>query len=489
MREFQIQFFNNDRAEVPDFKNFEVIDGSITNEYLKQKHAFVEVLRREWESISDYIDKRNDDVLIRDSDGVDFKGRIVSFTNADTKVEVELGSYEEDAKTGEPILGTVSRSQSDKQMVEEIITTDGSTNIPANFPLFKGNVEQTVNNLSFVFSNSTTAGMIRQVQGATGAFVEYDGAANELNYEKFPEGQSASITIGPAEQNISERFSIVENKRDDATHVRVLGAGDGDAQITAEEEVVSVGNNGNRLYNTYTDNSIATQSEADRVAQTLANEIQNAPIKVTVETTIFDEDINLGTPVRAVSERDGLDQEPLYATKVEKVFDGDDTLAVAKFTNRLLTDQTEGERRRAEIESLSNGIQGDIVTINSSGERDVVDSGNSYTFDMRKPSDVVEVLRAEVKVEGLEYRVPFGGVDADGNIQPGITQFGDTPSGVSLHVNGTKIADDIGTGRFTEVVDVSGELNEGFNTIEVESDTLGHVRGTGFIDVYRQITD
>lgn len=74
---------------------------------------------------------------------------------------------------------------------------------------------------------------------------------------------------------------------------------------------------------------------------------------------------------------------------------------------------------------------------------------------------------------------------------PGITDFSsDFPSNCDVLVNGTSQGASFGDGTstFTGEVDVSGALNEGqMNTIEVTSDTLGHVQAYVEGDVYRQI--
>lgn len=73
--------------------------------------------------------------------------------------------------------------------------------------------------------------------------------------------------------------------------------------------------------------------------------------------------------------------------------------------------------------------------------------------------------------------------------EPGIIEFpSETPSNVSVVVNGTTVETGVGDGEFTEVVDIGGLLEEGFNRIEIESASLGHVRGTVAADYYRQIT-
>lgn len=70
--------------------------------------------------------------------------------------------------------------------------------------------------------------------------------------------------------------------------------------------------------------------------------------------------------------------------------------------------------------------------------------------------------------------------------QPGLIEFsGETASGVDLIVNGTVVATDVGSGQFSETVDVSGYLTAGENTIEASSDSLGLVNLTVQTQLFR----
>jgi hypothetical protein len=51
----------------------------------------------------------------------------------------------------------------------------------------------------------------------------------------------------------------------------------------------------------------------------------------------------------------------------------------------------------------------------------------------------------------------------------------ETPSNCDLVINGTTVASNIGSGVFTETIDVSGEFVSGVNDIEVTSDSVGFI--------------
>lgn len=79
-----------------------VLDGNITREYMKQSHIEVDVIRDEWFSLVNDVDKINDEFYL-ERNGVDvFGGRLVSSTNQKSSVRLEIGSFEEDALDAEP---------------------------------------------------------------------------------------------------------------------------------------------------------------------------------------------------------------------------------------------------------------------------------------------------------------------------------------------------------------------------------------------------
>jgi hypothetical protein len=74
--------------------------------------------------------------------------------------------------------------------------------------------------------------------------------------------------------------------------------------------------------------------------------------------------------------------------------------------------------------------------------------------------------------------------------EAGIIEFTEYASNCDVLVNGTSVGTSFGdgTGQFEEQVDISGLLSPGqVNTIEITSDTLGHIMAHLDIDVYRQI--
>lgn len=669
MTDIRVEFFDGSSdAIIP------AIEGTITNGFATESHATVQVFRDDWsDEVDPNLDKINDEFYI-ERDSVDiFGGRLVTVNKGLSKVELEIGSFEEDAIDAEPTGPTEPRvGVSDQAIVQE-----GIGLVPA---LSEGTIDQLLSSSSFFFSNTSPAGVIRTAQRTTGAFVRYN-PDKTVDYVEFPTGSASVATVGPDEGNVEGSFDVKEDEREEFTHLTVLGASEGDTQISATG-VVSNFSGGRERHRQFVDKSITNQTRAQQLLNRYLEEYENEPVRILVETTIFGEDIKVGSVVRAVSSDDNLDAD-LFVIESKRVLQGSQDVYDVRLSNRLLTEENDDAKQRLDIETFNKGFQGDVVTINSGGYRAPVDSGFPYRLSVRVPDDVVGELTAEVEVEGLPYRayssgaasgggsvvssggggdvsdttddggaviqsettqqntdvervkqvvqetnfigsttsndwqlfqpfldfggdfdfilvnllatspenvlqarvsgsagsdafypsetqgvvvngnssslprtsssatiiVPYseGGAtnnttcdlqfktpsgSANTNVQvtatwigththdvtinipfhnhtfeiqehvhnvdlpnhthppnPGITSFGqNTPSNVELSVNGNVVQTGIGGGVFTETVDIGGQLQTGFNEIELTSSSLGHLRATAFLDVYRQIT-
>jgi hypothetical protein len=669
MTHLRVEFFDGSSdAIIP------IIEGSITNGFATESHATVRVFRDDWsEDVNPMLDKINDEFYI-ESDSTDiFGGRLVTATKGLSKVELEIGSFEEDAIDAEPTGPTEPRvGVSDQSIVQE-----GIGLVPT---LSQGAIDELLPSSSFFFSNTSPAGVIRTAQRTTGAFVRYN-PDKTVDYVEFPTGSASVATVGPDEGNVEGAFDVKENEREEFTHLTVLGASEGDTQISATG-VVSNFSGGRERHRQFVDKSITNETRAQQLLDRYLEEYENDPVRIMVETTVFGEQLEVGSVVRAISTDDDLDAN-LFVIENKRILQGNQDVYEVRLSNRLLTEENDDAKQRLDIETFNKGFQGDVVTINSGGYRAPVDSGFPYRLSVRVPDDVVGELTAEVEVEGLPYRAyssgaasgggsvvssadgggvsdttsDGGGVfqsetteqntdvervkqvvqdtqfirdtrfndwerftpfldfsgdfdfilvnllatspenilqaringsagsdafypsetegvvvngtsssfpdssssatiivpysegsttanttcdlefkapsgDVDTNVQvtatwigththdvtinipfhdhsfsiqdhvhnvnlpnhthppnPGITSFGqNTPSGVELFVNGNTVQTGIGSGVFTETVDIGGQLQTGFNEIELTSNSLGHLRATAFLDVYRQIT-
>jgi len=321
-----------------------------------------------------------------------------------SKVELEIGSFEEDAIDAEPTGPTEPRvGVSDQSIVQE-----GIGLVPT---LSQGAIDELLPSSSFFFSNTSPAGIIRTAQRTTGAFVRYN-PDKTVDYVEFPTGSAPVATIGPDEGNVEGAFDVKENEREEFTHLTVLGASEGDTQISATG-VVSNFSGGRERHRQFVDKSITNETRAQQLLDRYLEEYENDPVRIMVETTVFGEQLEVGSVARAISTDDDLDAN-LFVIENKRILQGNQDVYEVRLSNRLLTEENDDAKQRLDIETFNKGFQGDVVTINSGGYRAPVDSGSPYRLSVRVPDDVVGELTAEVEVEGLPYRAYSSGAAAGG---------------------------------------------------------------------------
>lgn len=127
------------------------------------------------------------------------------------------------------------------------------------------------------------------------------------------------------------------------------------------------------------------------------------------------------------------------------------------------------------------------------GTIEIQAQATSASFDLFTSYTGVSAGVPDYSVSDSETTEDGGSVadttDAEAGFAPGVNEFTDeTASNVDVLVNGSTAVSDIGSGTFTEVVDLSGELTQGaFNTIELNSDTLGAAVAALSVRSYEQI--
>jgi len=436
-----------------------LVDGTIINEYSKQSHASVEVFRDSWLDVVGDIDEINDEFYLNSEDGDVFGGRLVSTSNEESTVLLELGSFEEDALDARPTDNTQTFIDEDSAIVNDAI--DRVPNLSA------GSVDSFGGEIDIIFSNTTPAGMIREIQRTTRGIVRYN-ADKSIDYVDKPD-EGFVTTVGPQTANVQDDFNVIEDEREEYTHIRVLGASEGLSRVSAEEVTLNY-DGGREVWRKYSDKSITSKDRARKIATEIAKEMDNDPRRIRVETTIFGVDVEVGDRLRVVSRKDNIDNV-LWVVKTRNRLEGEQDVLEVVLSNRLLLDEGQDEKRRRDVERYNEGFQGDVVTINSGGYRAPIDDGQSYVFSLRKPPDVVEELQAELQVSSLPFR----------SYEEPISEQSDYPTNIDILINRDTV-DSLVTDEL--LIDGVGRIfQESDHTFE--ADFLGNTRN----DIYSYEVD
>lgn len=374
----------------------EAFEPSLKDVFGEESRLTVDVLRSEFRDVLEQITIDNAVAEFFVFGALEFGGRIVDYRNEQKKVTLEIGTFEEDAITAEPTSPTLQFSDvSDTDVIRDAISR-----VPA---LSEGTLEIEDSNIDILFSNASPAKMIRQVQRETGNFVRYrpDGS---VDYLCTCGTDKTSTVIDPANANVSEYFDVKEFDRESYNHLRVLGASEGDSQISAEAIVSSYDPAVDRQkWRVYTDKEITSNTRAQKVANEIISEYENAPRRIEVETVAFGVEIEVGDRFTVRSDKDDIDTV-LTVVEVERIYEGNQDVYEVTFSNRFLTRLSDAEKQRRDVDKFNQSFQGAVVTLNSGGYRAPVDDGFPYELTVRRPPDVVDELTAEVEIDALPYR-------------------------------------------------------------------------------------
>lgn len=403
-----------------------------------------------------------------------------------TRVEFDIGSWEEDARE-EPPSGPQEKflSTNDDVIAKDIIGRIGTVD--------EGTIEQVAGSVTMVFNRQSPAGMLRQLARETGAEIRYN-ADQTVDYVSTLGTDKRGIDDQRlmANDNI-EAAHVKTDERMDVTHILVLGAGEGHAQVSALVVSDDFGGPPERdIYMKHVDKRLKYDSSAKRMGQDLMAEVDSVERHLEVEVTGVEvEPIpRVGDWYDVVDAINGVNHD-LRVTEVRWMKAANKDRVTLRGTNMpLMSRQKHNLQRRQDVDAGS-GIRGSTASyLNTPVPLQPVSGTHNATGYYRYPGDVVKEVDAKAIVELQEYRYRDG---------TGITTTGDYPTNVKVLVdrddNGVhdQIGDTIAGGSKTrKVIDfsVAGPAglpdNDIWNEVRVESDTLGLVQVSLWFDFYRR---
>lgn len=495
-----------------------------------------------------------DEVYVEYNGETHFGGILEDVRSLDGEVELLVESFEKLAADAKPTPGDEAwDGASDETIVKDAIDSVDSLDVQT--------VEELMSSMTMIFSHTSPAKKIREVAEATGGELRYH-ADKTVSYVDTLGDDKTSTTLSPANRNVTEYFTVETDGDDRVTHLRLLGAGEGEAQISTEVIADGWQTGDHEIWDTlankdYTDADVLAEHGAQIIAE-------RSEIEREVQTVVVGEEVNLGDEFHLQHPQEDVDWT-LRAVEVDEIIDTDGHRYDCTFSNRRLTRESGGEKDVRDVSRYNRAFEGSPVTINASAGRQPVDSDHVYQMHVYYPGEVQYEHRVQLQVVGLAYRhfsepvahshgftvsshnhsvtysVPghkhntsttaldtseeeaggdwhdhtyyqavetVGTTDEDedtvtsssggytssttddvSGVDPGIVEISEYPENCTVSIDGTEVANSIGSGgQFEETIDLAGELTPGqWNTIEISSETLGHIMATLDIDVYRQI--
>jgi len=281
-----------------------------------------------------------------------------------------------------------------------------------------GSIADLTGPMTFVFNHALRHEAIRKIEKNVPGELEFqdDGTVNYV--QERGSDRTGSVTLSPSNQNVEQRIRVVERGRTlDATHVRVLGAHEGEAQFFAnlvpESDSATYENRVNyttsrwssgdqRDWDRWQNKDVVSQDTIEEEAAALADELKEPYIEV--KTTVSGVDLNLGDTVQVQKADAGIDRAMRVHKVVTKTVDDTPAGTVQDVTlsTRTVARQDVGADRR-DIQRFNTAFQGSAVVESASGGVQAVDSSLNYQLPIFYPSVEFE-HDARLYVKSLPYR-------------------------------------------------------------------------------------
>jgi hypothetical protein len=221
-----------------------------------------------------------------------------------------------------------------------------------------------------------------------------------------------NTAISSTGQTIVNKLNVTEDSRDPVTHIRGLGAQQGDQQVTATDTIASYSTGDRKVWRKYENKDIVEQSRLQEIVSRLADEYDAERRRVTVEAGLVDVDVSLGDRVTVDLPENDINRL-LRIVSLREIIDSGRRF-IATLTNREV-ERGGAKKRRDDLQRFNSGWQGFVDRdVDSYGWQPVTATVNAqrpYPY----PDDVAREDVAEVVVNSIPYRAYSSGGAAGGD--------------------------------------------------------------------------
>jgi hypothetical protein len=371
-----------------------------TRELGKMRRARITVPRADADAVT--LTEKTDDIELV---GVDTL-RLVDIESGGPTVTLVCFSYEWLANTVAPTNGGTARSGSDADLVADWIS-----DVPQ---WTAGTITEQATGLSFVFNHAAPHEGLRRVEKNVPGELLFRDTGTVDYVDRVGRDKPGTITLSSANQNIEDEITITKRGRElDGTHIRVLGAHEGEAQFFANlvpsDDNATYDNRVNystsrwsagdtRDWDRFVNKDVTDQATIEAEAAELGTEIVERHIEATATTTVA---LNVGDTVQVRKPDAGLDRS-MRVHRVKEVAEGGTVTRELLLSTRTIVRSDDSEDLR-DIQRLNSGYQGSSVVVQGGGSRQPVDATNNAEIPFFYP-DLEFENKAELFVRGLNYR-------------------------------------------------------------------------------------
>lgn len=461
-----------------------------TREVGKMRKARIDVERDKAQAAN--LVEKEDDIQLGSIDTL----RLVDIEPGGAYWTLVCYSYEWLANTVEPTAGGSTEAGSDTDIISALAADipDWST----------GTLTEQATGLSFILNHAYRHEALRRVERNVPGEILFRDQGTIDYVDSLGTDKSGSITLSAANQNIEDEITITKRGRElDGTHIRVLGAHEGEAQYFANlvpaDDPASYDNRVNyttgrwsagdtRDWDRWQNKDVADQATIEEEAAALADEITDPLVEA--KATVSGEDVSVGDTVRVVKSDADLDREMRIhriKTVVEGATETDEVLLSTRST--LRRDDTDDLR---DIQRFNTAFQGSAVVLQGGGGRQPVTSSINAVETFRYPVVDFEHI-AEVEVAGLPYRAYSSGSLNNSDFSNVVSSAGNAQNFLTLDPGWNTVeifdipfdADPISQVFVGWDITVNGNSNStNIRVYNVDTDTYYPIDSDGYVTIY-----
>lgn len=274
--------------------------------------------------------------------------------------------------------------------------------------------------LSFVFNHAHQHEAIRRIEKNVPGEIRFRDEGTVDYVSRLGSDRSASVELSASAGTIEDEITITKRGRElDGTHIRVLGAHEGEAQYfanlvpqddpdTYENEVrystPRWSDASDTDWDRWENKDVTDQATIVEEAESLADEITSSLVEAKATTNRTD--LNVGDSVSVVKSDADLNRS-MRVHRIQETSTGGTRTAEVLLSTRT-TMRRDGSEELRDIQRFNTGFQGSSVVIQGGGSRQPVDS----TVNAEIPFDYPEIEfenEAVLQVRGLPYRAYSSG--------------------------------------------------------------------------------
>jgi hypothetical protein len=345
--------------------------------------------------------------LIELGNGID-ELRLVDIENGAETWTLVLYSVEWDANNVAPTLGGDLREGDDNALISGLIGEVPSWSA--------GTINDLTGPLSFVFNHAQRHEALRRIERNVPGELKFRDAGTVDYLSRLGSDKSGSVELSNTAGTIEEEINITKRGRElDGTHIRVLGAHEGEAQLFANlvpsddsatyenrvDYTTSRWSDGDtRDWDRWENKDVTDQATIEEEAAALGEELKETLVEA--KATTPDLDIQIGDTVQVVKSDADLDRA-MRIHRLKEMYEGA-TKKLKLLLSTRTTLRTDDSADLRDIQRFNTGFQGSSVAVNGGPVIGALDSTNPLTFGFRYP-DLEFENTATLRVRGESYRV------------------------------------------------------------------------------------